>query len=78
MEHNHGSDSRQIDRKVLRVQIKRRAREDVSARHAKIIRSELFTMVEENLRPSDISIVCQALYKEGSKKYTKLPRSASL
>ena len=51
-EHNHESDSRQIDRKVLSVRVKHKAHDNVLTRPSKI-RSELVAMDEESLRPTD-------------------------
>ena len=57
MEHNHESDSRQIDMKVLSVRVNKKAHENVLTRPSKIISSELVDMDEENLRPTDKTIV---------------------
>ena len=55
--------------------MKRKATEDISSRPAKIIKNELFASNEENLKPSDITSLCQALYRERRKKFPKLPSS---
>jgi hypothetical protein len=44
--------------------VKRKATEDISSRPAKVIKNELFASIEENLKPSDITSLRQALYRE--------------
>jgi hypothetical protein len=55
--------------------VKRKATEDISSRPAKIIKNELFASNGENLKPSDITSLCQALYRERQNKFPKLPSS---
>jgi hypothetical protein len=56
--------------------VKRKATEDISSRPAKVItNNELFASNEENLKPSDITSLRQALYRERQKQFPKLPSS---
>ena len=56
-DHNHESDDRGNARHVLRVNAKRKAVDDLSARPSKVIRSELQTMNEKSLEPKDLKCV---------------------
>jgi hypothetical protein len=75
LDHNHPASDRSLERKLVRNRVKRKATEDISSRPAKIIKNELFASNEENLKPSDITSLCQALYRERRKKFPKLPSS---
>ena len=56
--------------------MKRKATEDISSRAAKVItNNELFASNDENLKPSDITSLRQALYRERPNKFPKLPSS---
>ena len=76
MTYNHEVNARKTERKILRINVKRKAHEDVSARPSKVIRNELFEQGnEENLKAEDIISVRQALYREKRKRFPKLPKS---
>jgi hypothetical protein len=75
LDHNHTTSDRSLERKLVRNRVKLKATEDISSRPAKIIKNELFASNEENLKPSDITSLRQALYRERRKKFPKLPSS---
>jgi hypothetical protein len=75
LDHNHPASDRSLERKLVRNRVKRKATEDISSRPAKVIKNELFASNEENLKPSDITSLRQALYRERRNKFPKLPSS---
>ena len=75
LDHNHPASDRSLERKLVRNGVKRKTAEDISSRPAKVIKNELFASNEENLKPSDITSLRQALYRERRKKFPKLPSS---
>jgi hypothetical protein len=65
-----------LERNLVRNRVKRKATEDISSRAAKVItNNELFASNDENLKPSDITSLRQALYRERPNKFPKLPSS---
>ena len=64
-DHNHDPDDRGNERHVLRVNAKRKAVDDLSARPSKVIKSELQTMNEKSLEPKDLKCVAKAVYSRG-------------
>jgi len=54
LEHNHEVSDQEIERKVLRCSVKRKANDDISSRPAKVIRTELCEIKEDNLQPADL------------------------
>lgn len=75
-EHNHEpSTERNIEKRILRNQVKRKACEDMCARPSKIIRTELRSIQEESLQAPDLKSVRQAMYRERRKLQPKLPSS---
>jgi hypothetical protein len=74
-DHNHESDDRGNARHVLRVNAKRKAVDDLSARPSKVIRSELQTMNEKSLEPKDLKCVAKVVYRKRRKTYPPLPTS---
>jgi hypothetical protein len=65
-----------LERNLVRNRVKRKATEDISSRPAKVItNNELFASNDENLKPSDITSLRQALYRERPNKFPKLPSS---
>ena len=75
LDHNHPASDRSLERKLVRNRVKRKATEDISSRPAKVIKNELCASNEENLKPSDITSLRQALYRERRNKFPKLPSS---
>ena len=74
-DHNHESDDRGNARHVLRVNAKRKAVDDLSARPSKVIRSKLQTMNEKSLEPKDLKCVAKVVYRKRRKIYPPLPTS---
>jgi hypothetical protein len=64
-----------LERKLVRNRVKRKATEDISSRPAKIIKNELFASNGENLKPSDITSLCQALYQIMEQSINSLKKS---
>ena len=75
MDHNHDGDDRKVERKQLRVAVKRKAVDDMLSRPSKLIRNELHNFVDELIQPSDIKSIVQSLYRERRKQYPALPKS---
>jgi hypothetical protein len=70
-DHKHDPDDRGNERHVLRVNAKRKAIDDFSARPSKVIRSELQTMNEKSLEPKDLKCVAKAVYIRRRKTYPR-------
>jgi hypothetical protein len=68
-DHNHDPDDRGNERRVLRVNAKRKAVDDLSARPSKVIKSELQTMNEKSLEPKYLKCVAKAVYSRGQQTY---------
>jgi hypothetical protein len=68
-DHIHDPDDRGNERQVLRVNAKRKAVDDLSARPSKVIRSELQTMNEKSLEPKDLKCVAKAVYRRRRKTF---------
>ena len=64
-DHNHDPDDRGNERRVLRVNAKRKAVDDLSVRPSKVIKSELQTMNEKSLEPKDLKCIAKAVYSRG-------------
>jgi hypothetical protein len=75
LDHNHPASDRSLERKLVRNRLKWKATEDISSRPAKVIKNELFASNEEIIKPSYITNLRQALYRERRKKFPKLPSS---
>ena len=75
LDHNHPASDRSLERKLVRNRVKWKATEDISSRPAKVIKNELFASNEEIIKPSYITNLHQALYRERRKKFPKLPSS---
>jgi hypothetical protein len=55
LNHIHEVDERKLERKQVRLPVKRKANSDVSERPSKIIRSELQKIEENNLTENDLN-----------------------
>ena len=74
-DHNHEGDDRKLERQELRINAKRKTREDPTARPSKIIRKELTSIDENFLHQDDLKNVSKAIYRERRKRHPTLPRS---
>jgi len=73
--HNHEADDRKLERQELRMNAKRKATEDPTARPSKIIRKELTSIDENFLHQDDLKNVSKAIYRERRKGHPTLPKS---
>jgi hypothetical protein len=73
--HNHEADDRKLERQELRINAKRKATEDPTARPSNIIRKELTSIDENFLHQDDLKNVSKAIYRERWKGHTTLPKS---
>lgn len=75
-EHSHEEpENRTIQRQKIRDSCKRKAEEEPGERPAKIIMSEIGKAESEELLPSDVKSVRQAIYRRRRKTQPKLPQS---
>ena len=74
-EHNHPSDWKKVETQKLRVQVKRNATFDISARPSKLIRKELLTFSENMLQQQDLKNISLAAYRERRRSFPRLPKN---
>ncbi|XP_068238357.1 uncharacterized protein [Palaemon carinicauda] len=75
LQHNHENDERKLERQQLRTAVKRKESDDMTARPAKIIRTELCKVTENNLQSGDLKCLAQSIYRERRKQYPVLPKN---
>jgi hypothetical protein len=75
LDHTHEVDERMLERKLVRLTVKRKANRDVSERPSKSIRSELQKVEENNLTENDLKSLSMAIYRERRKRHPTLPKS---
>jgi hypothetical protein len=75
LDHIHEADERKLERKQVRLSMKRKANSDVSERPSKIICSELQKVEENNLTENDLKSLSMAIYRERRKRHPTLPKS---
>jgi hypothetical protein len=73
--HNHEADDRKLERQELRINAKRKATKDPTARPSKLINKELTSIDENFLHQEDLKNVSKTIYRERRKRHPTLPKS---
>ena len=74
-EHTHDKDEKKIENQQLRVKVKRKANDDMTAQPSKIIRTELHNFPDNNLETSAIKSAALSIYRARRKAHPVLPKS---
>ena len=72
--HYYEADDRKLERQELRINAKRKATKDPTARPSKLINKEL-TSIDENFLHQDLKNVSNVIYRERRKRHPTLPKS---
>ena len=73
--HTHDSDSRKIQKQIIRAVVKRKAASDITTCSIKLVRCALLSIEDECLQENDLKSLTMSIYRQRRKEYPALPKS---
>ena len=67
--HMHKSDSRKIQKQIIRAVAKWKAASDITTRPIKLVRCELLSIEDECLQENDLKSLTMSIYRQRRKEY---------